>query len=113
MQPEAVGVLDDHSAVDDDETVDQLVDELSARIHALRCLLSGRSDTSPWPDAGIRDGAAAAVRRLRDDHCAMTADAMIAALWPQQCLGDLTEEWLATPLGRLLVDELAPQRSCA
>jgi hypothetical protein len=69
VQPETTSIRVRHLAVDDDEAVDQLVDELSARVHTLRCLLSGRRDTSPWPAAGIRDGATAAIRRIRDDHC--------------------------------------------
>ena len=113
MQPETTDILDRHPAVDDDEAVDQLVDELSARVHALRSLLSGRTDTSPWPDTGIRDGAAAAVRRVRDHHCRTTADAMLQALWPQQALRDLSPDWLATPLGRLLVAEAPSRRADA
>ncbi len=105
MQPETTGICDQQLAVDDDDALDQLVDELSARVHTLRCVLSGRRDTSLWPATGIRDGATAAIRRIRDDHCQTTADAVISALWPQQSLRDLSPEWLATPLGRLLVAE--------
>jgi hypothetical protein len=112
VQPETTSIRVRHLAVDDDEAVDQLVDELSARVHTLRCLLSGRRDTSPWPAAGIRDGATAAIRRIRDDHCEMTADAVISALWPQQSLRELSPEWLETPLGRLLVAETLARGPC-
>lgn len=110
MPTHAVPDTTDHDAVDDDRAVDQLVDELSARIHHLRCLLSGRDDTSPWPDDGIRRGATQAVGRLRLDRSRRTAEAVVETLWPARDLRDLDDDWVATPLGRLLVDVMTPAR---
>jgi hypothetical protein len=91
-------------AVLHERAVDQLVDELHERLAALDDLLHPTRPTIVDHQA-LRDGAAAAVRRLLADPAAH-ADDLLDALWPHHTTRPIPHVWLATPLGRTVHDSI-------
>ena len=99
----AVSDAADVSALDVERAVDQLVDEVSSRIHDMRCLLGDREDSSSWPDEGIRRGASEIIERLSQPFTReSTATALLKTLWPGTAVEDIPQHWFSTPLGTTL-----------
>jgi anti-sigma B factor antagonist len=88
---------------DPERAVDQLVDELSARVWRLRVLIEGASPEPAGPDR-IRAAACTLVARMAPARTgsATAADQLMAALWSDDTSDRVSDGWWSTPLGTLV-----------
>lgn len=88
--------------LDLEAATDQLVDEVCARLTALRGLLGiPIIDTAP-PVEVIRSRATEVVCGLTSSQPRATAVAIARALWPLQTVTQVPSEWWDTPLGTVI-----------
>ncbi len=86
-----------------ERAVDQLVDELSARVWRLRALIDGTALHGD-PVARVRTAADELVARMSPcgPGSVAAADQVVAALWADDCSRHISDDWWTTPLGCLV-----------
>ena len=86
-----------------ERAVDQLVDELSARVWRLRTLIDGTAQQGD-PVERVRAAAHELVARMSPcgPDSVAAADQIVAALWADESSRHISDDWWTTPLGSLV-----------
>ncbi len=86
-----------------ERAVDQLVDELSARVWRLRTLIDGTAQHGDPVDR-VRTAADELVARMSPcgPDSVAAADQIVAALWADESSRHISDDWWTTPLGCLV-----------